>query len=136
MSSTDSKDAGIVNSSLKEWRISKMSEEDSSNHTSDSQITSIVESNQSSELTVHKVPKVSRKLHHELIEWRRSSTLTLIAQGKTQKEISEILKVAESTVSKDLKTLRRLARENLSQQIEEVLPFQHQLRIAQVDKVI
>jgi transposase len=80
--------------------------------------------------------KLSRRAKKDLLEWRRAQVITNYAAGKTIPEIRRLLQVSERTVQRDLRFLRQQARETLSQQIEEVLPFEHQKRIANVEKVI
>jgi len=110
--------------------------QDYTNHTADNTTMHTAATQANPELTVGKKSHLSRKVQHELITWRRSQVLELYSTGKTQTEIVNILRVSPATVSKDLSFLRRQARETLSEQIEQVLPFQHQVRLTNIDRII
>jgi DNA-binding NarL/FixJ family response regulator len=55
----------------------------------------------------HRNPK------REHIAWRRERVAVLSAQGRTEREIATVLKVALGTVSNDLSDLNKQARDNL-----------------------
>jgi predicted transcriptional regulator len=60
------------------------------------------------------------------LDWRRSKVLELSSQGYSEREISEILKVSDSAVHRDLVYLRQQAKENLQKHIHEVVPEEYQ----------
>ena len=60
------------------------------------------------------------------LEWRRGKVLELSSQGYSEREISEVLKVSDSAVHRDLVVLRRQARESLQKHIHEVVPEEYQ----------
>jgi len=62
---------------------------------------------------------------HQHISWRRECCAELSAQGRTEREISTILKVSLATVSRDLSYLNKQARDNLRFHIQERLPTQY-----------
>ena len=62
---------------------------------------------------------------HQHISWRRECCAELSAQGRTEREISTILKVSLATVSRDLSYLNKQARDNLRFHIQERLPAQY-----------
>jgi transposase len=60
------------------------------------------------------------------LEWRRSKVLEYSSQGYSEREISEILKVNDTAVHRDLQYLRKQAQESLQHHIHEVLPEEYQ----------
>jgi predicted transcriptional regulator len=60
------------------------------------------------------------------LEWRRSKVLELSSKGYSEREISEILKVSDSSVHRDLVYLRQQAKDNLQKHIHEVVPEEYQ----------
>jgi hypothetical protein len=60
------------------------------------------------------------------LEWRGSKVLELSSQGYSEREISEILKVSDSAVHRDLVFVRRQAKENLQKHIHDVVPEEYQ----------
>ena len=60
------------------------------------------------------------------LDWRRNKVLELSSQGYSEREISEVLKVSDSAVHRDLVVLRRQARESLQKHIHEVVPEEYQ----------
>jgi hypothetical protein len=59
------------------------------------------------------------------ISWRRNMTLELISQGRTEREVAQILKVGNGTVHRDIAYLNKQARDNLKSHIQERLPAQY-----------
>lgn len=57
-----------------------------------------------------------------MIQWRRNKILELSSQGHNQTEIADILKISESTVSRDLSYLKNQAKSNIKIHIDEKLP--------------
>ena len=70
--------------------------------------------------------KVQGKAKQQQLEWRRNQVLELSSQGRTEREIAQILKVGNGTVHRDLAYLNKIARENLQVHIQERLPEQYQ----------
>jgi DeoR/GlpR family transcriptional regulator of sugar metabolism len=64
----------------------------------------------------------TREQEKRLIELRRAKVLELAAKGFSNTEIAEIVKSSEPTVSRDLAFLRRQAKENIHNYIDEELP--------------
>src|SRR5215216_6723987 len=60
------------------------------------------------------------------LEWRRSRVLELSSQGRTEREIAQILKVGTGTVHRDIVYLNKQAQDNLKTHIQERLPEQYQ----------
>jgi predicted transcriptional regulator len=56
------------------------------------------------------------------MEWRRNKVLELSSQGYSEREISEILKINDTAVHRDLVYLRHQAQENLQHHIHETVP--------------
>jgi DNA-binding NarL/FixJ family response regulator len=55
------------------------------------------------------------------LDWRRSKVLELSSQGYSEREISETIKVSDSTVHRDLVYLREQAQDNLQKHIQEAV---------------
>lgn len=70
------------------------------------------------------------------LDWRRSKVLELSAQGYSEREISETLKVSDSAVHRDLVFIRRQARENLQKHIDERIPEEYEKCIAGMNNVL
>ena len=66
------------------------------------------------------------KPKQQQLEWRRNQVLELSSQGRTEREIAQILKVGNGTVHRDLAYLNKQARENLQVHIQHRLPEQYQ----------
>jgi transcriptional regulator len=56
------------------------------------------------------------------IDWRRDKVQESSSQGKSQREIAQILKASNGTVNRDLSILRQQAKENIRKYIDERLP--------------
>lgn len=66
-----------------------------------------------------------REQEKRLIELRRAKCLELAAKGFNNTEIAEMVKSSEPTVSRDLAHLKRQARENIRNYIDEELPNEY-----------
>jgi DeoR/GlpR family transcriptional regulator of sugar metabolism len=60
------------------------------------------------------------------LEWRRSKVSELSSKGQSQVEISGILQISESTISRDLAYLRQQAKSNIKKYIDERLPEEYE----------
>jgi hypothetical protein len=60
------------------------------------------------------------------IEWRRNMCLELSSQGRTEREIAQILKMGNGTVHRDIAYLNKQAHDNLKNHINHRLPQQYQ----------
>jgi predicted transcriptional regulator len=58
------------------------------------------------------------------VEWRRNHVLELTSKGHNQSEISNILQISESTISRDLSYLREQAKSNIAKYIDDKLPLE------------
>jgi hypothetical protein len=70
------------------------------------------------------------------VEWRRSRVLELSSQGRTEREIAQILKVGTGTVHRDVVYLNKQAQDNLNTHIQERLPEQYQKCINGLNQVL
>lgn len=87
------------------------------------------------EIQDHTMTTKGNRITVDLIEWRRAKVVELLGMGKTQRQIAELLRVHESTISLDVKYLRREAKEKMGEYLEN-LPFRHKVRMAAMDKTI
>jgi hypothetical protein len=69
------------------------------------------------------------------VEWR-SRVLELSSQGRTEREIAQILKVGTGTVHRDVVYLNKQAQDNLNTHIQERLPEQYQKCINGLNQVL
>lgn len=70
----------------------------------------------------HQKTRTSKKQH---IAWRRERVAELSAQGRTEREVSTILKVSLGTVSNDISFLNTQARDGLQFHLQKRLPAQY-----------
>ncbi|MGA7543207.1 MAG: hypothetical protein WBW34_09120 [Nitrososphaeraceae archaeon] len=75
-------------------------------------------------MEVEQQPKQQPKQQH--LEWRRNRVLELTSQGRTEREVAQILSVGTGTVHRDVAYLRKLAQDNLRFHVQERLPEQYQ----------
>jgi IS30 family transposase len=62
----------------------------------------------------------------ERIDWRRSKVQELSSQGHSQREIAQILQVANGTINRDISILRQQAKSNIKRYIDERLPEEYE----------
>jgi hypothetical protein len=60
------------------------------------------------------------------LEWRRNRVLELTSQGRTEREVAQILNVGNGTIHRDVAYLRKQAQDNLRFHVQERLPEQYQ----------
>ena len=60
------------------------------------------------------------------VEWRRAKVLELTSKGNSQTEISGILRVDLSIISRDISYLRQQAKTNIKKYIDERLPEEYE----------
>lgn len=72
---------------------------------------------------------ITNEEEQRIIELRRSKVLELNSKGFNQSEIAKTLNISEPTVSRDIKSLRYQAKENIRNYIDNELP-------AEYDKVL
>ena len=60
------------------------------------------------------------------IEWRRSQVLELSSKGLNQSEISKILQVDKSIISRDISFLRERSKQNIRKYVDEKLPEEYE----------
>ena len=70
------------------------------------------------------------------IDWRRDKVLELSVKGHNQTNISKILNIHKSTISRDIEYLRTIAKENLKQHIEDRLPFEYEQCLQGITQII
>jgi hypothetical protein len=69
---------------------------------------------------------MTSEMKQQEMEWRRSKVLELSSQGYSEREISEVIKVNDTAVHRDLAYLRKQAHENIQQHIHETVPEEYQ----------
>jgi len=69
-------------------------------------------------------------------EWRRDRVLELSSQGFNQSDISTVLQVDKSIVSRDVAYLRYQARDNLQHHIHEVIPAEYEKSMNSLNQVL
>ena len=76
------------------------------------------------------------KQQKQQIDWRRDKVLELSVKGHNQTDISKILKIHKSTISRDIEYLRTIAKENLKHHIEDRLPFEYEQCFQGITQII
>jgi DeoR/GlpR family transcriptional regulator of sugar metabolism len=79
--------------------------------------------------------KNTHKTRTDLHEWRLNKTLELASKGLSQSDISKELQVDQSTISRDLATLRQQSKENIRHWIDEYLPLEYHKALAGLDAI-
>jgi hypothetical protein len=69
-------------------------------------------------------------------EWRRDRVLELSSQGFNQSDISTVLQVDKSIVSRDVAYLRYQARDNLQHHIHETIPAEFEKSMNSLNQVL
>ena len=59
-------------------------------------------------------------------EWRRNQVLELTSKGHTQSDISNMLQISISTISRDLSSIREEAKDHVRKYIDERLPEEYE----------
>jgi DNA-binding transcriptional ArsR family regulator len=75
-------------------------------------------------------------IRQEQIDWRREKILDLTSKGHTIREIADIMKMSHSTVGRDIEQLRKQAKANISQYIDERLLFEYQKCLTGLDSIL
>jgi hypothetical protein len=70
------------------------------------------------------------------IEWRRDRVLELSSQGFTQSDISIMLQVDKSIISRDIAHLRDKAQEDLQKRIHQTIPEEYQKVTTAINQVL
>ena len=76
------------------------------------------------------------KAQQQQTEWRRDRVLELSSQGFTQSDITTMLQVDKSVISRDLAYLRQQAQKNLQRHIHETIPHEYQKVITAINQVL
>jgi DICT domain-containing protein len=79
---------------------------------------------------------LSMGVEHQQIEWRRAKVLELRSQGRSQREIADIIQVGIGTVNRDLSYLSKQAQDSLKTHIQERLPEEYQKCITGINQVL
>jgi hypothetical protein len=72
----------------------------------------------------------------EAIGWRRSKVLELSAKGHNQNDISKILQIPRSTISRDVEYLREESRQALQEYITRKLPDEVRKTFISMDLIL
>jgi len=70
------------------------------------------------------------------IEWRRAKVMELSSQGHSQVEISKILQITESTISRDIDYLRKQSRQKIRKYIHETLPEEYEKCLVGITSIL
>jgi transcriptional regulator len=80
--------------------------------------------------------RLNIQVEHQQIEWRRAKVLELSSQGRSQREIADIIHVGIGTVNRDLAYLSKQAQESLKTHIQERLLEEYQKCMAGINQVL
>jgi hypothetical protein len=86
------------------------------------------------DISIRTIAKPSQNKHREMkkmngkrqAEWRRNQVFELSSKGHNQTEISKILQISVSTISRDISFLRDQAKANVRKYINETLPEEYE----------
>ena len=70
------------------------------------------------------------------IDFRRNQVFELINQGRTEREIAQILKVGNGTVHRDIAYLNKRAQDSLKEHVSQKLPVQFTKSLNGLDQVL
>jgi hypothetical protein len=76
------------------------------------------------------------KRSEDLIEWRRSKVTELLPQGYSIREIASMLQVSKSTIGEDVIFLRQEAKQNISNYINDRLPYEFEQCVVGISKIL
>jgi transcriptional regulator len=80
--------------------------------------------------------RLNIQVEHQQIEWRRAKVLELSNQGRSQREIADIIHVGIGTVNRDLAYLSKQDQESLKTHIQERLLEEYQKCMAGINQVL
>lgn len=70
------------------------------------------------------------------IEWRRTQVLEFSSKGYSQSEISKILRVDKSIISRDIAYLREQSKQNIRRYVDEKLPEEYEKCLVGVNAIL
>jgi hypothetical protein len=76
------------------------------------------------------------KTQQQQVQWRRDRVLELSSQGISQSDISTVLQVDRSIISRDVAYFRRQARDNLQHHIHETIPAEYEKAMNSLNQVL
>ena len=82
------------------------------------------------------IVKAQQQPKQQHLEWRRNRVLELSSQGRTEREIAQILKVGTGTVYRDVVYLNKQAQDSLKTYVQEHLPEQYQKCVNGLNQVL
>jgi hypothetical protein len=83
------------------------------------------------------VPQLlTSKVQQQQVDWRRDRVLELSSQGYSQSDISTVLQMDKSVISRDIAHLRHRARENLKRHIHQTIPEEYQKACNTLNQVL
>jgi hypothetical protein len=72
----------------------------------------------------------------EVIEWRRSRVLELVAKGSTLTEIAKIVGFDVSTISRDLSFIEQQAKQNIRNYVDHKLPLEYEKTLMGINEIM
>jgi hypothetical protein len=83
------------------------------------------------------VPQLlTSKVQQQQVDWRRDRVLELSSQGYSQSDISTVLQMDKSVISRDIAHLRHRARKNLKRHIHQTIPEEYQKACNTLNQVL
>ena len=70
------------------------------------------------------------------LEWRRDKINELLIKGFSQSEISRMLSIDKSAISRDLQCLKEQARDTIKNHIGERLPYEYNKCLQGLEEII
>jgi hypothetical protein len=70
------------------------------------------------------------------VEWRRNKVQELSVKGFNQAEITRMLKIPKSTISRDIEYLREQSKKSIKEHINDKLPYEYNKCISGLEEII
>jgi DNA-binding LacI/PurR family transcriptional regulator len=83
-----------------------------------------------------KMGQSNTKTGQNQIEWRRNKVNELSIKGFNQADISRMLEIPKSTISRDIEYLRARANETIRNHIQKKLPYEYTKCISGLEEII
>jgi transcriptional regulator len=70
------------------------------------------------------------------LSWRRNKVFEYLVKGSNQNEIADILKVSNATINNDVSYLRKEARKQIQNHLQERIPMEYNQCLSGIDEIL
>jgi transcriptional regulator with XRE-family HTH domain len=77
-----------------------------------------------------------KDLGSKMKDWRIAKVLELSSKGLQQSEIAKVLKVSESTISRDLSGIRQQSHQRIRRYLDEELPVEYEKTLGGLTQIL